>query len=41
MSIELTDIKDFIKAIVPFEGLSDDLVNAIVKQINICYIRAR
>ena len=39
MSIELTDIKDFIKAIVPFEGLSDDLVNAIVKQINICYIR--
>ena len=39
MSIELTDIKDFIKTIVPFEGLPDEQVNAIVKQINICYIR--
>ncbi|RYV04055.1 hypothetical protein SOPP22_01215 [Shewanella sp. OPT22] len=39
MSTELTDIKDFLKAIVPFEGLPEEIITSLVKSINICYLR--
>ena len=41
MSNELTDIKDFIKAIAPFDELSDDNISNVVKRISICYVRKK
>ncbi len=39
MSTELTDVKDFIKAIAPFDGLTESLLSALIKEISICYVR--
>lgn len=40
MSKELADIHDFIKAIEPFNQLSQDCIEQITNQISICYVRA-
>jgi len=39
MSTELTDIRLFLKVIPPFDLLPDTLLDVIVKEINICYLR--
>ncbi|MCL1079312.1 cyclic nucleotide-binding/CBS domain-containing protein [Parashewanella spongiae] len=39
MSSELTDIKDFLKAIMPFESLPEEVNSRLVKTIKICYVR--
>lgn len=39
MSTELTDVKDFIRPIVPFAGLPDAIVSQLVKHMSICYVR--
>ena len=40
MDSELAEISAFIQAIPPFDTLPESLVLQLVKEINICYVRA-